>query len=321
MGIKEEIEAKLHEKMDGVSDEVTHPAEEQTQEETHEEQEPVQQEWQPDYKYSIKSEDHEFDEFIRPAIKDPETEKQVRELYTRAYGLDHVKANLEQERERARQFEEQTNTFKSEAELAKQGIEGLKKLAKEDFASFAHLAGIEDNTILNYANNRLDYREKPEHERRMIDSDMERRTQSYQNNIEMENLRRQNIALMQHQHQTKLSQAMAVPEIAEFEKAFNSKMGEGAFRQHVNNYGSMQYKSTQQYVEPSIAVQQIYSQFKPLFMDKLEQVNKQGTNTTTKPPTNLGPGRTSSVVTKRLKSLADLRKRANELAKAEGYGG
>ena len=318
----ETIEEALNDKINEQSSESENESNqsEHSEENTEEVQEATE-EWQPDYNYSIKSEQREFDDWIRPAIKDADTEAYVRELYTRAYGLDHVKTNLESERERAENLERQIHDYKHEVDVAHKSVDGLKRLAKEDFASFAHITGLDDQTILNYANNRLDYREKPEYERRQIDTDMERRTQAYTSNLEIENLRRQNEQLMQRQHNQSLAQAMSVPEISDFEKEFDGRMGEGAFRQHVNNYGSAQYRQTQQYVEPAIAVQSVYSQFKPLFIDKLDSINKGETTKQTKPPTNLGTGRTSSVVKKRLKSLNDLRKRANELAKEEGYAG
>jgi len=62
-----------------------------------------------------------------------------------------------------------------------------------------------------------------------------------------------------------------------------------------------------------VAVQAIYSQFKPLFTDRLEEINK--TETITKPPTNLGAGKAGTVVKRKVKSLKDLHKIANEIAR------
>ena len=320
MGIRDKIEERLQETIEEQSDEITEESNEEVQSE--EVQEQHSEEWNPNYTYKANNQEHEFDEWIRPIVKDAETESQVRELYSRARGLENVKGHLQREMDRSSKLEQEIISYKQEADLARQGVEGLKKLAKDDFASFAHLTGLDDQTILGYANARLDYKEKPDYERRQIDQDMERRSQSYQSNVEVENLRRQNHQLMQQQHQSRLVEAMSNPEIGEFQKVFDERMGEGAFRQHVNNYGSSQYRATQQYVEPQVAVQHVYAQFKPLFIEKLETINEKGSkNKVTKPPTNLGAGRTSSVVTKRVKRLSDLRKKANELAKAEGYGG
>jgi hypothetical protein len=316
--IEEALNEKINEQSGDDSSQGNEESITQTEEQSHEEN----NEWQPDFSYSIKDEKHEFDEWIRPSITDAEKESQIRELYTRAQGLDHVKSNLEQERERIKELQRREEELKYQAETYKTGVDGLKELAKTDFPSFAHLAGIDDQTILTYANQRLDYKEKPEHERKMIDEDMNRRTQSYQSHLEVENLRRQNDQLMRDRHTQSMSVALAQPEIETFRKAFDSRMGEGSFMQHVNDYGSTQFRTTQRYVEPTVAIQHVYSQFKPLFVDKLEEINKAGDKSKNiqKPPTNLGTGRTTSVVKKRVKRLSDLRKVANELARHEANG-
>ncbi|GAG39911.1 unnamed protein product, partial [marine sediment metagenome] len=81
----------------------TDPMQEEVSEQAGEEQEETQNveveaeteqqtEYEPNFNYSVKSESHEFDEWIRPLVKDTESEEHVRQLYTRAKGLDHVKA-------------------------------------------------------------------------------------------------------------------------------------------------------------------------------------------------------------------------------------
>jgi hypothetical protein len=277
-------------------------------------------EWEPNFKYSVRDKEYEFDETIRGAITSPEVEQHIRDLYTRSQGLEGIKSNYEQAQTRLQELEELSQRYQSEAEYNKQGIEGIKELAKTDFNAFAHMVGLDDQTILTYANRRLDYKEKPEYERRMIDEDMERRTQSYQNNLELEKLRSTNDKLLRDRHQATFNQAMAVPEIQTFEKVFDERMGKGAFVNHIKNYGSTQTQLTKQYVAPQIAVQAVYAQFKPLFEDKLSEINKTETASIKqpKPPTNLGEGKTGTPVKRKVKSLADLNRIANELAKRTG---
>lgn len=282
------------------------------------------EDWQPNFKYIVHDDELEFDELVRPAITNPEIEKHIRDLYTKANGIDVIKSKYDDSLRQIEDVRAESQRYQAEAQEALQGIEGLKKLALEDFQSFAHIVGLDDNTVLKYASNRIDYREKPEDERKRIDRDIESRATSYGRDLEFERLRKQNSDLMQRQHEDAMNAAYALPEISKFEKAFDAKLGkQGAFREHVRQYGSTQYKTNNTYVKPLDAVQAVYAQYKPLFGDAIDSAieNQNATSNKgkagSKPARNLGPGRNATMVAKRIKSLDDLRKRANELARNE----
>ena len=215
-------------------------------------------EYQPNFGYTVRKKDYEFDDWIRPVITNQETEAQVRRLYEKATGVDFLDEHIGKLRGEKQDLENSVKKYQEDLEFSKQGVEGLKQLAKSDFGAFAHLAGIDDQTILSYANQRLDYKEKPEYERQQIDHDMQVRSQSYSKELELNNLKRQNETLLRTNHNQKMSQAMAQPEISTFAEKFDKRMGEdGAFVRHVRNYGSQQFQTTQQYVEPLVAVQHV----------------------------------------------------------------
>lgn len=277
-------------------------------------------EWKPNLTYRRDKEEIAFDEWLQPVVTSPEIENQIRELYTRANGFDSYKSRLEESQRKIDNLALESQRLKDESEYARQGIEGLKKLALEDFPSFAHLVGLDDEKILGYATRRLDYQEKSPAERKLIDDEIAQRVNSYSRSAEAENLRRQNTALMQQQHEAEMTQALSIPEISRFEIEFDKRLGkEGAFKDHVRQYGSSQYQASKRYIKPLEAVQAVYQQYKPLFADALEEaINKNATKNDqkagSKPPKNLGAGRNTTIVTKRIKSIADLRKRADELA-------
>lgn len=280
---------------------------------------PIEDDWEPNFSVKVRNQRYDIDEMFRPLITDRDSEQKVKEVFAKAHGLDHMKQAHDTLYQKTLDLELEAERYREENEFAKQGIEGLKKLAKEDFPSFAHIVGLDDNTILSYANRRLDYREKPEHERHMIDREMDTRTQTYTQAAELQKLQRQNESLMKHQHDSEMKSALSMPEISSFEKLFDKRMGkDGAFREHVRQYGSNEFKASKRYVPPLVAVQTVYNQFKPLFQDALENAKDELSRSNKgkkKPPSNLGNGRSSATVPSKIKSIADLRKRANELAK------
>lgn len=273
----------------------------------------------PNFAFSVRNESKEFDDFIKPFIDSKEKEDQIRELYTRAHGLDSVKSRYEESQQKIADLELERQRIAEERELATNALEGMKKLAKDDFKSLAHMLGVDDTTILGYAQHRLDYAEKPEHERRQIDLELEQRVGGYQRNVDIARLQRENQKLLAENHRRDMESAMSLPEISAFEKVFDSRLGKvGAFREHVQKHGSDEFRRSQKYIPPLVAAQTVYQQFKPLFADALETVS-QKTEVTKgagkKAPRNLGAGRNASEVGKKIKSLADLRKLSNEIAR------
>lgn len=51
--------------------------------------------YQPNLSYKVRNQEKKFDDWLVPVIKDADTEKKVRELHEKAYGLEYVKADRE----------------------------------------------------------------------------------------------------------------------------------------------------------------------------------------------------------------------------------
>ncbi len=51
--------------------------------------------WSPNFKFKAAGKEHEIPEYLRGAMKDATTEKQLIELHEKAYGLDLVKNNYQ----------------------------------------------------------------------------------------------------------------------------------------------------------------------------------------------------------------------------------
>lgn len=88
---------------DAVGDTVDTPLEEEAGKEKEGEVGPA---YVPNRKFKVLDQEKEFDEWVTPALN-KETEAKFRELYEKAYGLDHVKPKLAEERQARTQIEGQ----------------------------------------------------------------------------------------------------------------------------------------------------------------------------------------------------------------------
>lgn len=263
----------------------------------------------PNFKFKVMDEEKEIDEFLRGAIKDADTEKKVRELYEKAYGLDHVKPKYESLKG---QYEEVNGKFSTVAgDLQKLGI----MLKNKDFGSFFNSFQLSDEDILQYALDRLNYYELPPEKRAAMDQQMSR-------NAEYAKLMQENQTFKQQMEQQQLSSMkqeldnnLNAPHVSPIVQSFDARVGKpGAFMEAVVNYARAEYARLGKDLTPAEAVQSFISTFglsgqaasqQPVAV----QAGTESSGSAQRPATlPKMPASGSSPVKQKVKSLDDLRK-------------
>lgn len=120
------------------------------------------EQYTPDYSYSIKGESKEFDEKLRGLIKTKEDEDFVRDLVTKAEGLDDYKAKDTDWQQKYSAIEQHTTQLTS----------GYKKLQSQrdsgDMMGLQETLGITDEMVLNRATAILNEEDLPKEQRDLI---------------------------------------------------------------------------------------------------------------------------------------------------------
>lgn len=206
----------------------------------------------PNYKYKIHKKEYEFDEFVRGAIKDAETEKKIRELYEKARGLDEVVKPA---------FDETTNKYKSaESELSKfkTGLQELQDLYhNEDFEGLFQQMGISQEKILQWVWNKVQYNQLPEDQKRLRDGEAQAKQRAYLAERERRELENRYRSEISQARDYQLQSVLEKPGVKEAVEAFEAKMGPGSFRSEVIRLGQWteQYKKID--LSPEEAVNQV----------------------------------------------------------------
>lgn len=186
----------------------------------------------PNYKFKVKDKELDFDDFIKPSLKDAETEKKVRELYEKAYGLDEVKSDRQLLKEKAKDFETKYTNVE-------QGLKTLGSYAqKKDFRTFFDILNIPRQDIINYALEELKYEELPADQKAIIEAQRQREQEYEQTSWQNRQLQQQMQQLSLQQATFELNQELAKPEVASAITAFETRFGKpGAFRAEVIRRG------------------------------------------------------------------------------------
>jgi len=246
--------AAIAEEVRGMSDQEDESVQEDVQESTNDQeevQESVQsstqeiegkqkkdvydEDYSPDHKYNVYDEVKEFDEWIIPVIKDKDTESKVRDLYTRAAGIEGVKTKLSKEREDKAMIQTELNNIN-------RGLENFQRLLDSQLYDevFKHLK-IPEEQIIEYALDKAKRSQLSAEERAMLDSQDQMRTQNFnlqKQNEEMQRLQYQNA---EKQYEFEMNSQLTRQDVKPLVDKLDSQFGNGFFRDQVEKEGMAYY--------------------------------------------------------------------------------
>lgn len=267
-------------------------------------------EYAPNFKFKVMEEEHEIDEIFRPAIVSKEAEDKFRELYEKAYGLDHVKGDRDR-------FRDEFNTHKEALDKQTSAINTLSSyLDSKDFESFFQALDIPKAEIMRFALTEAQKETWTPEQRQQYDDSLtaKRRANVYQeqynsNQSQLESLRQEQVV---KDYQLELYR----PEVQEFQQAFDQRNGKDAFRNEVAQLGTY-HEKVDGIVKPvGELVQSLMTKFGP-FMQTQTQSAGQPQSQVASPKDvpvipNTGPAG-QAPTHKAIKSLEDLERLADSL--------
>ncbi len=220
--------------------------------------EPVVEEFAPNLKYKVMDEEFEIPEYLKSVIT-KENQEEITELFCKAGGLPHVKTKLEKARgdleesnTRYETLNGEHNTLFTVAQKVDQQVRAGDYHSVHDVVQ---TLGLREQDLFQYVQKRINYLQGEPEAQRVVDAEQQRFTQTNQLQEQNTRLEATNAQIMQESHDTLLNQSLSSPAHSELIKAYDAKLGEGAFKKVVNAQGL--YHSTQlgQELTPAEAVQ------------------------------------------------------------------
>jgi hypothetical protein len=197
--------------------------------------------WEPNWKVKVMDSEVEIDESLRPAVTKDNYDK-VKELYEKAYGLEHVKTKNQQLSEKVQQNDQ---VF--------QALNSLRE--QKEYGRLFQSLKIPDDEVMKYALERAKIQELPEQERQRYTE--HEQAVARQQQLEAENKRLQQ--QMQHSEtQARLNTLdQELGTMGDLVSQFDSRAGQpGAFKKEVIQRGLIHYYQTGQDLPVKDAVEQ-----------------------------------------------------------------
>lgn len=204
----------------------------------------------PNFKFKIYDKDYEIPEWARGGIKDPEVEKQAREVFEKFYGFDIVKQD--RNTTKAELAEAKDYIARTDADLTRLG-----QLVRDgDFDTFFGELKIPEDKILQYAIQLAERRQwTPEQRQAWQDSQsakaQNRALLDTNRSLETEN---QRVAVQQREFE--VNSVMSRQDVLPVVQAYNQGMGSpSAFKELVIEIGNAAWASRQEDLTAEQAVQ------------------------------------------------------------------
>lgn len=276
-------------------------------------------EYTPNFKFKVRDEEHEFDERIRPAVTSKEAEDHLRDVYTKAYGLDGVK-------KRAEDFERNWNEEKtryqdlhSKHETLNNVLSRVAEIRQKDFGTFQKVWEIPDKAVLDRAREILSVMEDRDGQER-LNRIYDDRVQALNQQGRLQQESQQSQALHMQMHSMKMENALLSPEVSSFAAEYDKRMGPGSFRREVDSFGALEYhNNNRRYVEPQVAVSTVHQRLKTLMgsvtpAPAAAASEEPNDPIKVQPIPNMGSGKTGApVARKKFSSVEEMRQYAKSL--------
>lgn len=275
-------------------------------------------------KFQVYEENFEIPEEFVPLMTDKEKAEKIRDLHLKAYGLPKVQEKRDKFRTERDDYRDKYETASQQLDQKNRQEKRLKEAFEKDFGMALAAMGVSEDQILRHAAEILQFKDDPEKEAvysRQRERDKElfeikSRMEDFETTTRMQNVRN---------HENALEMAFNSPEAVEFTRVYDSKMGQGAFRKEVEDYGNSLAYNKNQYITPDQAVKDIINKFRRMFDVQTPPMNTQpqggvvppvGQQTPPSPRPasipNIGSGSNVSPRRPRFKNLDDVKKYAQE---------
>ena len=265
----------------------------------------------PNLKFKVKDTEHEFDDWAKGAITDEATEKKVRDLYEKSYGLDNMKQERQGLRDELAQAQEKlTSTDRA--------IDTIAEYAKvKDWDSFFESLNIPKNDVLKYALELVQREQMPPEQRKQWEEGRTAQQQAKHYQEQSQQLQSERTQFQVERRESELQTEISRTGVSELAATYNAGMGSpSAFRDFVIRIGQA-YASQGNDISAEQAVKEAERQLRAVSPQQGTAAAPKGLTVVTpssKPVLPNIQGRGTSAIKSQVRSLDDLWAKSKELS-------
>jgi len=263
--------------------------------------------YEPNYKFNVKDQEMEFDEWSRGLIKDKDTEEKFRDVFTKAYALDGIKESREK-------LQGEYESVHSHYKEINDSINILRDhVGNRDFDSFLKALNIPKEWVQQWMYQDLQRGQLPAEQQAQYDQGLQARREAAELRRTNEQLTAQQEQMQRQAVEAELQAELQAPEVNQFMRDFDARKGQvGAFRETLRAYAIGQYHATGRDLTAKEAIGELMSFASNQVGAQTPQAQSQVVAPQQKPVIPNIQGRNSSPVKKAVRSIEELKAYAKE---------
>lgn len=214
----------------------------------------------PNWKFKVMNQEHEIPEWARGAIKDPEIEKQAREIWEKAHGLDAIKPRFQDLKTKYQEATHEVANFKRSVGELKEHYQ------RGDMDSFFKTLNVPQEKILQWVLDKANYEQLPPEHRQVLDAKRAAEQQAYNLQKENKSLQQQREEVELHARAQTLQVALEKPDVSEFAKSFETRAGKpGSFIEEIISHGERVFYASKGKIDltPEQAIKEVMDRWSP----------------------------------------------------------
>lgn len=198
--------------------------------------------------------EHDVPAWLKPMLKDAETEKEAIALLERAYGIESVKES------RASVARERDEIKQKHATIENTIVDVRKTYQRGDIDGFLQKLAIPQERMLQWALDKVNYSQLPPEQQRALDERTEADRRAYAAEQQTMTLGEQIKEQSRQAKQTLLQSSLSRPDVTQFAQAFDAQAGTpGSFFEQVRATGELAWVQSEGKVDltPDQAIEQV----------------------------------------------------------------
>lgn len=213
--------------------------------------------YQPNFKFIAGKKEHEIPEMYRGLIKDADTEKQIKDIFEKAHGIDFVKT------ERAK-VQEDFKSYKSQTEPIMQIANRINyHLQKKDVGSVVEAIGLTKQDVWKWALQQAELENLPQEQKAVYDQHRAAEHRAFELEQRLQAQETQHQTFMVQQRTAELDQALSTPEIQAISQAYDSRKSPEArsFKEELIFRGQTYWHTQQRDIPPAHLAKEMAQMF------------------------------------------------------------
>lgn len=277
--------------------------------------------WTPNFKVKAYDSEYEIPDAFRSLIKDEASEKQVRDVFEKAYATEVLRGKYTKNQERLKTIETEYGSTKKDFDVYKKSISTLSTYVRnKDFDTYFAALQIPENEIKAWLYKKMSAEQDPA-QRQAYESELQLKQRLYSEQEAREKLEQENQEFKSSQQQglvdqrtQELTAALSRPEVAAIQQAFDQREGkENAFIEAVIERAAYLYEKKGIDLSAEQAVQEVVKMLtfsQPTASRPASTVIVQKEKAPTLPNIR---GQGTTPIAKTIGSIDDLKKRRNQV--------